>query len=48
MRPIFKVADILTLEDSDLEQLSFTWWHYRTLLAIKKCRTRALGGHIDQ
>lgn len=48
MRPTFKVAAILTLEDSNLEQLSFTSWHYRTLLAIKKCRTRALGGHIDQ
>ena len=44
----FKVADILTLEQDNLEQLSFTWWHYRTLLAIKKCRTKALGGHIDQ
>lgn len=48
MRPTFKVADILTLEDSELEQLSFTSWHYRTLLAIKKCRTQGLGGHIDQ
>ncbi|NQU53634.1 MAG: IS91 family transposase [Bacteroidetes bacterium] len=48
MRPTFKVADILTLEDRHLEQLSFTWWHYRTLVAIKKCRTQGLGGHIDQ
>ncbi len=48
MRPPFKVADILTLEDRHLEQLSFTWWHYRTLVAIKKCRTQGLGGHIDQ
>jgi hypothetical protein len=43
----FKVASILTLEQDHLEQLSFTSWHYRTLLAIKKCRTQALGGHID-
>jgi len=48
VRPTFKVADILTLEDRHLEQLSFTWWHYRTLVAIKKCRTQGLGGHIDQ
>ncbi|WP_232829270.1 transposase zinc-binding domain-containing protein, partial [Aureibaculum luteum] len=48
MNPKFKVADILTLEQDNLEQLSFTSWHYRTLLAIKKCRTKALGGHIDQ
>jgi len=48
VRPTFKVADILTLEDRYLEQLSFTWWHYRTLVAIKKCRTQGLGGHIDQ
>ena len=48
MRPKFKVADILTLEQGHLEHLSFTSWHYRTLLAIKKCRTQALGGHIDQ
>lgn len=46
MNPKFKVATILTLEQDYLEQLSFTSWHYRTLLAIKKCRTQALGGHI--
>ena len=48
MNSKFKVSDILTLENNNLEQLSFTSWHYRTLLAIKKCRTKALGGHIDQ
>lgn len=48
MRPIFKVSDILTLEHHHLEQLGFTSWHYRTLLAIKKCRIQALGGHLDQ
>lgn len=47
MKTKFKVATILTLEQDHLEQLSFTSWHYRTLLAIKKCRTQALGGHID-
>jgi hypothetical protein len=48
VRPPFKVTDVLTLEHHHLEQLSFTSWHYRTLLAIKKCRTQALGGHLDQ
>ena len=48
MKPKYKVADILTLENDHLECQSFTSWHYRTLLAIKKCRTQALGGHIDQ
>ena len=48
MKPRFKVADILDLEQDQLEQLSFTSWHYRTLMAIKRCRTMALGGHIDQ
>lgn len=48
MKPRFKVADILDLEQDHLEQLSFTSWHYRTLMALKKCRTQALGGHIDR
>ena len=48
MNAKFKVADILNLEQDYLEQLSFTSWHYRTIMAIKKCRTIALGGHIDQ
>lgn len=48
MKSKFRVADILDLEQDYLERLSFTSWHYRTLIAIKKCRTNALGGHIDQ
>lgn len=48
MNARFKVADVLTLESERLEDLSFTTWHHRTLLALKKCRTKALGGHIDQ
>jgi len=43
-----KVADILDIEQSNLSKLCPTSWHYRTLQAIRRCRTKAMGGHIDQ
>ena len=43
-----KVADILEMEELHLKTLSLTSWHYRGLQAIRRCRTKAMGGHIDK
>lgn len=48
MRPVFKVADVLEMEQGQLTDLSLTAWHYRCLQAIRRCRTAAMGGHIDK
>lgn len=48
MRPKHTVADILEMEKLQLDGLSLTSWHYRALQAIRRCRTAAMGGHIDQ
>lgn len=47
MQAKHSVADVLNLEESQLEKLANTSWHLRTLHAIRKCRTKALGGHLD-
>ena len=39
---------ILQDKEDQLKEWSFTGWHLRTLHAIRKCRTAALGGHIDR
>ena len=44
----YKVADVLNLEQAHLHMLCANSWQLRTLHAIRKCRTKALGGHIDQ
>jgi hypothetical protein len=44
----YSVADVLELEQQHLSKLSPTSWHLRTLHAIRRCRTPAMGGHIDQ
>jgi len=44
----FTVADILEQEQQNLLELAPTSWHLRTLQAIRRCRTRAMGGHIDR
>lgn len=48
MRSKFKVADVLDLEQQQLKNLAPTRWHFRTLQAIRRCRTPSMGGHIDQ
>lgn len=48
MHPKYKVADVLELEQKQLNTLSLTTWHYRCLQAIRRCRTSAMGGHIDK
>ena len=47
MYPKYTIADVLNLEKPHLEDVSSTSCHVRTLHAIRKCRTKALGGHLD-
>ena len=47
MRPKYKVADVLNLEVEHLQDIAHTSWNARALHAIRKCRTKALGGHLD-
>ena len=46
-QPQYEIADILNRLGDKLEDLGFNGWQLRTLFALKKCRTSALGGHID-
>ena len=49
MRPAFEVATILNCYwDKANEQLKLNGWQWRTLHAIRRCRTADMGGHIDQ
>lgn len=47
MRAIYQVADVLDRNQEVLSQYSANTWQLRTLHALRKCRTAALGGHID-
>jgi hypothetical protein len=47
MQPRFEVADVLRKIDAKIEDYGLNTWQLRTLSALKKCRTVALGGHID-
>ena len=47
MQPKYKVADVLNLEVDRLQEIAHTSWNARGLHAIRKCRTKALGGHLD-
>jgi hypothetical protein len=49
VQPAFELATILNRHwDQANEQLKLNSWQWRTLHAIRRCRTAALGGHIDQ
>lgn len=48
MKSKFTVADILELEQQNIQELAPTSWHLRTLQAIRRCRTQSMGGHIDR
>ena len=43
----FEVAHVLDKLGNGIENLGLNAWQLRTLSAIKRCRTDALGGHID-
>jgi Putative transposase/Transposase zinc-binding domain len=50
-RPPFEVADLVRTAGSafiERNRAWIRWTHIKVLLAIARCRTAALGGHIDQ
>src|SRR5437016_14158693 len=50
-RPPLEVADVVRAGgDSFIERSRkwITWKHVKVLLAIRRCRTAALGGHLDE
>jgi hypothetical protein len=49
--PPFEVADIVRAAGNNFiekNRFRLTWQHLRVLRAIERCRTAALGGHLDQ
>jgi hypothetical protein len=42
-----EVADILQDLGNSIEDLGLNSWQLRTLSAVRRCRTAALGGHVD-
>lgn len=47
-RPLYQVADVLERNEESLPAHTGNTWQLRTLHALRKCRTAALGGHIDR
>jgi hypothetical protein len=47
MNPRYEVAQVLERNAFHLEHYGYNTWQLRTLHAIRKCRTAAMGGHID-
>ncbi len=47
-RPLYQVADVLERNQELLSKYTSNTWQLRTLHALRKCRTAALGGHIDR
>jgi len=48
--PPFEVADVIRAAGDSFHERSrkwFTWLHLRVWNAILRCRTAALGGHVD-
>lgn len=48
MQPRYEVAQVLERNTDQLHKLAHNSWQLRTLHALRRCRTAALGGHIDQ
>jgi len=48
VQPKYKVSDVLNRYQDHLEKICLNSWQSRTLHALRKCRTVALGGHIDK
>jgi len=48
MKPQFELGHILQDHHHYMEQGTFNPWQKRTLFALSRCRTAAMGGHIDQ
>lgn len=50
-RPLLELADIVAAAAhrlTDHPPAWFTWLHLKVLVAIERCRTGAMGGHLDQ
>src|SRR6185312_4028805 len=50
-RPLLELADIVAAAGhrfTDRPPAWFTWLHLKVLAAIERCRTAAMGGHLDQ
>src|SRR3989442_3784846 len=50
-RPPFEVADLVRMAGTAFIERTgrwIRWTHIKVLLAIARCRTAALGGHIDE
>lgn len=48
MKPVLEVANVLDAYWLQVEQMSgINTWQLRTLSAIRRCRTAALGSHVD-
>jgi len=50
-RPLLELADIVAAAAhrlTDSPPAWFTWLHLKVLVAIERCRTAAMGGHLDQ
>src|SRR5712671_7359571 len=50
-RPLLELADIIRAAGQrliDRHPAWLTWVHVKVLVAIERCRTAALGGHVDQ
>ncbi len=48
MKPQYELGKILQDYKRYIETASFNSWQKRTLFALARCRTVAMGGHIDQ
>ena len=48
MIPAFEVAQLIRQEAHHLPKIIHNSWKRRTLYALAKCRTSAMGGHIDR
>jgi hypothetical protein len=49
--PLLELADIIGAAGhrfTDRRPAWFTWLHLKVLVAIERCRTAAMGGHVDQ
>ena len=50
-RPLLELADVIRAAAerlADRHPAWFTWFHLKVLSAILRCRTAALGGHVDE
>jgi uncharacterized paraquat-inducible protein A len=50
-RPLLELADLINAAGDrflDRRPAWFTWLHLKVLIAIRRCRTAELGGHLDQ